>query len=88
MPRLLSPLTPLNLTIENSLFHLNLGKERSQRREYEEGEQMEHNNLTVAAFLLIGLSADAELLLQNSSLGGGNTLPDRRCILLMAPAIC
>lgn len=88
MPGLLSPLTPLNPTIENTFFHLSLGKERSQRLEYEEGKQMEHKNLTVAAFLLIGLSAEAELLLQYSSVGGGNTLPDRRCILLMAPAIC
>lgn len=49
---------------------------------------MGHENLTVAAFLLIGSSAEAELLLQYSSIGGGNTLPDRRCILLMAPAVC
>lgn len=39
-------------------------------------------------FLTIGFAAEAELLLQYSSVGGGNTFPERRCILFAAPVIC
>ena len=38
--------------------------------------------------LVIGFPAEAELLLQYSSAGGGKTFPARRCILIAAPVIC
>lgn len=41
--------------------------------------------LTVGALLIMGLSV--ELSVQSSG-GGGNTFPDRRCILVVAPVIC
>lgn len=41
--------------------------------------------LTVGALLTMGFSV--ELLVQ-SSRGGGNTFPDRRCILFVTPVIC
>jgi len=41
--------------------------------------------LTVGAVLTMAFSV--ELLVQSSS-GGGNTFPDRRCILFVTPVIC
>lgn len=38
--------------------------------------------------LIIGFAAEAELLLQYSSAGGGKRFPARRCILFAAPVIC
>jgi hypothetical protein len=47
-------------------------------REHEKG-------LTVGSFLTMGFSVE---LMEKSSRGGGNTFPDRRCILFVVPVIC
>lgn len=41
--------------------------------------------LTLEGFFTIGFAGVVFIL---SSSGGGNTFPDRRCILLVAPVIC
>lgn len=45
-------------------------------------------NYLTLVLLMIGFGAEAELLLQYSSAGGGKRFPARRCILFAAPVIC
>lgn len=47
-------------------------------------------NLTFVftAVLFIGFPEEAEVLLQYSSAGGGNTYPERRCVIFVEPVIC
>lgn len=44
--------------------------------------------LTIGAVFIIGFPVEAELLVQISSTGGGNTLPERLCRVLALPVIC
>lgn len=51
-------------------------------------EKVKTEGLTFEALLLRDFPEVAELLMWYSSAGGGNTSPDLRCMLFVAPVIC
>lgn len=63
----------------------NTVKANTQNRGNITKKELKKETHTLEIFFTMGLS---EVLLVQSSNGGGNTFPDRRSILVAAPVIC